>query len=100
QIDGARMHGREGALGLDQAEHLPGTRVDDRDRVERGRAQRDLARRECRTPRQVALVARAAQLPGRDQLVRALAPALAEDLVVRRAGLRRLAAERDLVRGA
>ena len=49
--------------------------------------------------RQVAAVAAAAQLAGADQRVGALAPALAEDLVVGAAGLRRRAAERRLVGG-
>ena len=43
EVDGAGMDRREGALGLDQAEHLPRLALDHRDRVGRGRAQRDPA---------------------------------------------------------
>ena len=99
QVDGARVDGGEGALGLDRADHLAGGAVDHGDRVRRGRTQRDLARREAGTTRQVAAVARAAELPARDQRVGALAPAVAEDLVVGAARLRRRAAKRHLVGG-
>ena len=53
----------------------------------------------ARPARQVAAVAAAAQLAGADQRVGALAPAVAEDLVVGAAGLLGGAAERRLVGG-
>ena len=87
QVDRAGVDGREGPLGLDLADQLARGALDDRDRVERRRAQRDLAGREAGAARQVAAVAAAAQLAGADQRVGALAPALAEDLVVGAAGL-------------
>ena len=41
EVDRAGVDRGEGALGLDQAEHLARVALDHRDRVGRGRAQRD-----------------------------------------------------------
>ena len=92
QVDGAGVDGRERPLGLDRAEQLARGALDDRHRVRRGRAQRDVAGREAGAARQVAAVAAAPQLAERDQGVGALAPALAEHL---RVGI----GERQLVGG-
>ena len=99
QVDRPRVDGRERALGLDLAEQLARGALDHGDRVERGGAQRDVAGGKAGAARQVAAVAAPAQLAGADQRVGALAPALAEDLVVGAAGLLGGAAERGLVSG-
>ena len=91
QVDGAGVDRREGALGLDQAEHLARVALDHRDRVGRGRAQRDLRGDELAAARQQP-AAGAAQLAGADQPLGPLAPARAEDLVV-------LVGQRQLVGG-
>ncbi len=87
QVDRPRVDRREGALRLDLAEHLARRALDDGDRVERRRAQGDLAGREARAARQVAPVAADPQLAGAHQRVGALAPAVAEDRVVGATGL-------------
>ena len=51
QVDGAGVNGRERPLGLDRAEQLAGCRVDDRHRIRRRRAQRDVARGKARALR-------------------------------------------------
>ena len=91
QVDRARVDRREGPLGLDQAEHLARVALDHRDRVGRGRAQRDLGGDELAAARQDP-GARPAQLAGARQPLGPLAPTGAEDLVV-------LARERQLVGG-
>ena len=50
EVDRALVHGRVGALALDQAEHRAGRRVDDRERVLVARAEREPSRRACRGP--------------------------------------------------
>ena len=97
EVDRARVDRREGPLGLDQAEHLARVALDHRDRVGRGRAQRDLRGDELAAARQQP-AAGAAQLPRRRQPLRPLAPARAEDLVVRVAQ-RQLVGGRDQVPG-
>ena len=67
QVDGARVDGRERALGLDRADQLAGAARRRRRPSRRGRAQRDLARPGSRAARQVAAVATAAQLALTDQ---------------------------------
>ena len=91
EVDRAGVDRREGALGLDQAEHLARVALDHRDRVGRGRAQRHLGGDELAAARHHP-PARPAQLARRDQPLGPLAPALAEDLAV---GL----AQRQLVGG-
>ena len=83
QVDGAGMDGGEGPLGLDRAQELARACLDDRHRVRRCRAQRDVAGREARAARQVAALATAPQLAEPDQGVGALPPPLAEYLRVR-----------------
>ena len=74
EVDRAGVDRREGALGLDQAEHLPRLALDHRDRVGRGRAQRDLGGDELAAPRHQP-PAGLAQLARRDQPLGPLAPA-------------------------
>ena len=92
QVDRSRMNGRERPLGLHRPEQLARVSLDDRHRVGRGRAKRDVGRGEVRAARQVAALAAAPQLPQPDQGLGALAPARPEEL---RVGL----GERDLVGG-
>ena len=89
EVDRARVDRGEGALGLDQAEHLARLALDHRDRVGRGRAQRDLGGDELAAARHDP-PAGLAQLAGGDQPLRPLAPLGPEDLGV-------LLAQRQLV---
>ena len=78
-------------------EHLARVALDHRDRVGRGRAQRDPRGDELAAPRRQP-AAGAAQLPGRQQPLRPLAPARPEELVVGVAQ-RQLVGRRDQVPG-
>ena len=91
EVDRAGVDRGEGALGLDQAEHLARVALDNGDRVGRGRAQRHLRRDELAAARHHP-PSRPAQLARRGQPLGALAPALAEELAV-------LLAQRQLVGG-
>ena len=67
EVDRAGVDRGEGALGLDQAEHLARVALDHRDRVRRGRAQRDLAGDEPAAARQVAARRARRSSPAADQ---------------------------------
>ena len=73
KVDGAGMDRGEGALGLDQAEHLARVALDHRNRVGRGGAQGDLRGDELAAPRQQP-PAGTTQLPRRHQPLRPLPP--------------------------
>ena len=91
EVDRAGVDRREGALGLDQAEHLARLALDHRDRVGRGRAQRDpAATNSLRVGSSLPPAPRSS--PAADQPLGPLAPARPEDLVV-------LVAQRQLVGG-
>ena len=90
-VDGAGVHGRVGALGLDGADHLAAPLVDDPEGVDRCRSQRDPSGGEAVAARQVAAGA-LAQLSHADEPLRVPLPARSEDVAV-------LAAQRKLVGG-
>ena len=98
EVDRAGVDRGEGALGLDQAEHLPRVALDHRDRVGRGRAQRRSARRRTRCAAAAACPpARRSSPAASSRSARSRQP-VAEDLVVG-VGQRQLVGGGDQVPG-
>src|SRR5205807_8433069 len=83
-VDGTGVDRRVRALGLDSADHLAARIVDDAERVDRRRSQRDAPRREAVAARQVAPAA-LAQLAETDETLGVALPSRPEDVAILRA---------------